>query len=227
MTEEGGVFSSVGILPVERDRFNVGSNPGNSVDSLSMKRSEKKGFTLIELMIVVTVIGVLAAVAIPAYSRYVKRSRTAEALTNIRKIYDGEMAYYQDEHTDESGHVISKSFVFCRPQPASKPGKQKRQGDWTDQGWPDVRFSADSPVLYTYLVEVDPEPAVQAAWTQPGWIPTLGFSAPAGSIAAFAARAVGDQDEDSKMSEFIRIGQVKADGTIEGGAGVYTLDPDE
>ena len=77
---------------------------------MSKKTSEmrKDGFTLIELMIVIAIIGILAAIAIPQFSSYRIRSHNSLALSDLRNAGSSQEAYYTDNerYTVNEGSLI-------------------------------------------------------------------------------------------------------------------------
>ncbi len=78
-----------------------------------MRRLSKKqqGFTLVELMIVVAIIGILAVVAIPTYLRFTRKSKTSEVSINFGVISRSSAIWYNEEHTNTiDGNPIPHHF---------------------------------------------------------------------------------------------------------------------
>ena len=83
------------------------------------------GFTMIELMITVAVIAILAAIAVPSYSNYVKRGKIPDATSNLASKRVLMEQFFQDNHTYVAGPACnndttsSKYFSFSCPVAAT------------------------------------------------------------------------------------------------------------
>ena len=68
------------------------------------KKSVSRGFTLIELMIVVAIIGILASIAVPNFIRFTARARQSEAKSNLKGFYTAAKGYYAEQSTYACGN---------------------------------------------------------------------------------------------------------------------------
>jgi prepilin-type N-terminal cleavage/methylation domain-containing protein len=108
-----------------------------------------QGFTLIELMVVVVIIGVLSTIAIPQYQVYIRRSRTSEATANINSI-----ALYQEQYFSENNQYVTvNANPAAIPSPDADPSGflafDATRADWIELG---SIFPDETPLRFQYQV---------------------------------------------------------------------------
>jgi type IV pilus assembly protein PilA len=172
------------------------------IDMMTLRN--RKGFTLIELMIVVAILGILAAVAIPAFLKYIKRSKTSEATMNLRKLFDSSVSYFSTEFVNANGGRVTARFPVSA---ASNPGpgdigNTRTTTDFNVETgsltWSALNFGMSDPHYYTYQYD------------------STGTTA----TAAFTASAFGNLDRDGVYSTFVRFGTI-ANMEVRGSEGLY------
>ena len=168
----------------------------------------RRGFTLIELMIVVAILAILAVVAVPAFIKYMRRAKTTEAIDQLDKIYKSAGVYYATAQVIKgTGAKLECRFPTGQgmtPDITSKKccgGAQDTDKDdrcdvdttkWTTATWAALNFQMNDQHYFGYVF------------------------ASTGTLkdAKFTASAHGDLDCDTTLSTFERYGYGAEDARL-------------
>ena len=152
----------------------------------------RKGFTLVELMIVVAIIGILAAIAIPNFLQFRLKAKTSEAKSNLGAIRSTEVAYFAEWNFYIGNRVA--------PNPVATGSLDGAKRAWlTTTSFSIIGFAPEGQIYYSYSLH----PAAQYNTQGTG----------------FSSVAWGDLDDDNNVHTYMidaSGGEVQS-----GGAGDY------
>jgi prepilin-type N-terminal cleavage/methylation domain-containing protein len=175
--------------------------------------ARRGGFTLLELMTVVGILGLLAALAIPGYTAYVRRSKASEVTTNLNSMFKSAATYYSMERGAKGAGstVLASNCTVASggPSPAD-PGRQKQ------------KFTADVPFQSLGFHIAD---YVQYAYGMVSRNGGCGKSANTDSIYTFYAN--GDLDGDDALSTFELMVGSDSNNVLYHGVGFYVANETE
>ncbi|MCA9582544.1 MAG: prepilin-type N-terminal cleavage/methylation domain-containing protein [Myxococcales bacterium] len=174
-------------------------------------QSKTSAFTLIELMIVVAIIGILAAIALPAFDLYIKRSKSSEVPQNMSALFRGAAAYYSRALTGKG--ITASGTGSCTVAgtggtlPATPLSTKQKIDYGTHASFSGLAFSSPDPVYFGYgIVSISG---------------TCGNTAN-GTLYTFYAN--GDLDGDGDLSTFEYACGSNNDNELYHSPGFYSID---
>jgi hypothetical protein len=151
----------------------------------------------------VAIIGILAAVAVPSFSRYVKKSRTVEAIQHLSKEWAGSLVYYEADHMVAGGTLLTKEF----PGPTAAWESAQECGCLTGGVCPGGSSIWNSDPVWVALSFSFPDPHHY----MPGYT-----GSGTNSNAQFTAYSKGDTNCNGTFSQFFRAGIISPQGNVTG-----------
>jgi prepilin-type N-terminal cleavage/methylation domain-containing protein len=124
-----------------------------------MKRVQR-GFTLIELMLVVAIIGLLASIALPAFRNMSTRSKEAERAMFVEQLKKTLVDDYNADGAFAQRFPPWGSQMWAWPNPALPATPTRRQWDRTIWGWDSTSFAPEGQLYFSYEFN---------AWDFPAW----------------------------------------------------------